>query len=210
MTNFARSERRSLAALLRTLGPDAPTLCEGWDARDLAVHLVIRDRRPDALIGNAMPGLASRSQGLQDRATQAEAELAELPWGELVGLVAEGGPRWNPMSWGPLDRLANTAEFLVHHEDVRRAQPDWEPRDLAWDLNARVFAMVRSMVLPVSLKAGRHLVLEAPGFGTVSAGRTVHPSTTLRGTPVELLLWLFGRQEHARLEVTESGPPRES
>ena len=57
MTNFARSERRSLAALLRTLGPDAPTLCEGWDARDLAVHLVIRDRRPGALIGNAMPGV---------------------------------------------------------------------------------------------------------------------------------------------------------
>uniref|UniRef100_UPI0025DDC77B maleylpyruvate isomerase family mycothiol-dependent enzyme n=1 Tax=uncultured Brevibacterium sp. TaxID=189678 RepID=UPI0025DDC77B len=62
MTNFARSERRSLAALLRTVGPDAPTLCEEWTTRDLAVHIVIRDRRPDALVGNAFPALAGKSQ----------------------------------------------------------------------------------------------------------------------------------------------------
>ena len=204
MTNFARSERRSLAALLRTIGPDAPTLCEGWTTRDLAVHIVIRDRRPDALVGNAFPALAGKSQLLQERAAGAEAELTALPWEQLVGRVAEGAPVWNPASWGPVDRLMNTAEFLVHHEDVRRAQPGWEPRDLPWELHSRCFALVKAMILPASLKSGTHLVVEAPGFGMTSAGRTGAASTTLRGTPVELLLWLFGRDEHARVEVSES------
>lgn len=208
MTNFARTERRSLAALLRTVGPDAPTLCEGWTTRDLAVHLVIRDRRPDALAGNAFPALAGKSQLLQDRAARAEAELTALPWEQLVGLVAAGAPAWNPASWGPVDRLMNTAEFLVHHEDVRRAQPGWEPRELPWALHDRCFSLVRTMILPAALKAGTHLVVEAPGFGTTSAGRTGAATTTLRGTPVELLLWLFGRGDHARLEISESSADR--
>ena len=32
-------------------GPDGPTLCEGWQTRDLAAHLVLRERRPDAAAG---------------------------------------------------------------------------------------------------------------------------------------------------------------
>src|SRR5690349_11008507 len=49
--NFARTERAALCDLLVTVGPDAPTLCEGWTTRDLAAHLAVRDRRPDAAAG---------------------------------------------------------------------------------------------------------------------------------------------------------------
>ncbi len=42
VTDFAPIERAALADLMAELGPDAPTLCEGWTTRDLAAHLVVR------------------------------------------------------------------------------------------------------------------------------------------------------------------------
>ena len=46
MSTHAKRERLLLADLLETAGPDAPTLCEGWTTRDLAAHVVVRERRP--------------------------------------------------------------------------------------------------------------------------------------------------------------------
>jgi uncharacterized protein (TIGR03083 family) len=43
---YAQDERAALAALLHETGPDGPTLCEGWQTRDLAAHLALRARRP--------------------------------------------------------------------------------------------------------------------------------------------------------------------
>jgi hypothetical protein len=40
--NLATTERAALADLFVTLGPDQPTLDEGWDTRDLLVHLLVR------------------------------------------------------------------------------------------------------------------------------------------------------------------------
>ena len=37
---YAQDERAALAALLDETGPDGPTLCEGWQTRDMAAHLV--------------------------------------------------------------------------------------------------------------------------------------------------------------------------
>ncbi len=51
--SYSREERRALCALLDETGPDAPTLCEGWTTGDLAAHLVLRERRPDAAAGVA-------------------------------------------------------------------------------------------------------------------------------------------------------------
>ena len=36
---MAQRERQQLADLMASVGPDAPTLCEGWTVRDLAAHL---------------------------------------------------------------------------------------------------------------------------------------------------------------------------
>lgn len=44
LVTYAREERAALAALLEDSGPDGPTLCEGWLTRDLAAHLVLRER----------------------------------------------------------------------------------------------------------------------------------------------------------------------
>ncbi|HET6969240.1 MAG TPA: TIGR03085 family protein, partial [Ornithinibacter sp.] len=57
-TPVARAERLALCDTLLELGPEAPTLCDPWRTRDLAAHLVVRERRPDAAIGIWLPPLA--------------------------------------------------------------------------------------------------------------------------------------------------------
>src|SRR4051794_6035530 len=51
MTSIAHSERTQLCALAQQLGPDAPTLCEGWTVRDLAA--AVGPRR--ATVGGGWP-----------------------------------------------------------------------------------------------------------------------------------------------------------
>ena len=123
MTSVATAERDALCDLFLAVGPDAPTLAGDWTTRDLAAHLVVRERRPDGAAGIIIRPLA-------DYAEKVRRAEAARPWDELVALVRRGPPAWNPMRLGPVDRFANSVEFFVHHEDVRRARPDWTPRQL--------------------------------------------------------------------------------
>ena len=120
--SVAQRERAALVETLRSVGPDAPTLCEGWKTRDLAAHLVIRERRPDAAPGILIPFFASHTAKVQDEVA------GRTDWDELVDKVASGPPAYSPLKL--LDPVANVAEMFIHHEDVRRAQPGWEPRVL--------------------------------------------------------------------------------
>jgi hypothetical protein len=45
---FDAQERLALCDLLEELGADVPTLLEGWTARDIAAHLVLREHDPIA------------------------------------------------------------------------------------------------------------------------------------------------------------------
>jgi uncharacterized protein (TIGR03085 family) len=119
----ARSERRALADLMVKWGPDAPTTAGDWTAKDLAAHLVIREGRPDAALGIQVGALAGWTARVQSK-------IAAEPWPRLVEQVRSGPPRWNPMSLTKFDAAANTVEFFVHHEDLRRGGPDWSPREL--------------------------------------------------------------------------------
>lgn len=56
----ARAERLALCDLFEKVGPDAPTLCGTWLTRDLAAHLIVRERRPDLAVGILIPGLGGR------------------------------------------------------------------------------------------------------------------------------------------------------
>ncbi|NUS24746.1 MAG: TIGR03085 family protein, partial [Streptomyces sp.] len=121
MSTFAKRERLLLADLLETAGPEAPTLCEGWQTRDLAAHVVVRERRPDASAGLLIKQLSARL----DKAME---EFAAKPYEELIQLIRTGPPRFSPFQLKQLDEASNTIEFYVHTEDVRRAQEDWTPR----------------------------------------------------------------------------------
>ena len=127
--SLAVHERRALADLLAELGPDAPTCCEGWTTAHLAAHLVVRDRRPDAMPGYALemvPGSPAWGAG---RTASRTPPAPRRSYADLVEQVRSGAPRWSPLTWPGLEQL-NVPEFAIHHEDVRRAQPGWAPREL--------------------------------------------------------------------------------
>ncbi|RQX24838.1 TIGR03085 family protein, partial [Micromonospora chalcea] len=67
MPRYARTEREALADLMLELGPDAPTVNEGWTTRDLAAHLLVRERRPDAAGGILLPPLRGYGESVRRR-----------------------------------------------------------------------------------------------------------------------------------------------
>jgi uncharacterized protein (TIGR03085 family) len=184
---LAADERLALSVLFDQVGPAAPTLCEGWQTRDLAAHLIVREHRPDAAAGIMVPQLASYTRRVQD-------QYAAKPWPELVEQV-RSGPAWFwPTRIGRVDELANGAEFLVHHEDVRRGQPGWEPRaaDPARDAVAWRSAKTVSKLNLRKSPVGVVLRTTDGPEATVKAGPE---PVTVVGAPVELLLFVFGRDE---------------
>lgn len=197
MTSPARAERAALCDLFVEVGPDAPTLCGDWTTRDLAAHLVVRERRPDAAVGIVSRFLADYSEKVRVAET-------ERPWTEIVERVREGPPAWNPMHFEPVDTAANSVEFFVHHEDVRRAGPDWTTRSLSADLEDALAAMVRRGGGLLTRKADAGLVVEADGRPPMRL-RKDSPAATMRGPIGECVLYLYGRKDVA--EVTLDGPP---
>ncbi|MCC3654659.1 TIGR03085 family protein [Streptomyces sp. S07_1.15] len=193
MSTLAKRERLLLADLLENAGPGAPTLCDGWTTRDLAVHLVVRERRPDAAAGMFVKPLASRL----DRVA---AEFGAKPYEELIQLIRTGPPRMSPFSVKQIDEVANTVEFYVHTEDIRRAQPDWEPRELDPVLADALWSRVEKAARMMGRKSPVGLVLRRPDGRTAVAHRGT-PVVTVTGEPGELLLFLYGRQEKARVET---------
>ncbi|MEV6441063.1 TIGR03085 family metal-binding protein [Amycolatopsis sp. NPDC051716] len=181
----AADERRALSALFEDLGPDAPTLCEGWTTRDLAAHLVVREHRADAAPGILVPALAGYTKKVQDR-------YAAKPWANLVEQVRSGPSKFWPTAIGPLDELTNTAEFLVHHEDVRRAQDGWEPRPADPTRDAAAWRAAKQGAKLNLRKAPVGVTLKTRD-GREAAVKTGPDPVTVVGDPVDLLLFVFGR-----------------
>jgi uncharacterized protein (TIGR03085 family) len=193
MSTHAKRERLLLADLLETTGPDAPTLCEGWKTRDLAAHVVVRERRMDAA-GGILIG------ALKDRLERVQAEFASKPYEELIQLIRTGPPRMSPYGIKQLDEAANTVEFYVHTEDVRRAQPDWTPRDLDRVFEDALWSRLEKAARLLGRKAPVGLVLRRTDGQTAVAHRGT-PVVTVTGEPGELTMFAFGRQDVARVEL---------
>ena len=194
--SIASRERSALADLLDELGPDAPTLCGGWDTRDLAAHLVVRERRPDATPGVAVPALAGWTERVQSG-------YAERPYDELVELVRSGPGRLSAFALPGVDKFFNTTEYVVHHEDVRRAQPGWTRRELPRAVQDALWRAVRTRASFAFRSTGTGVVLRRSDAArsTVVAAKG-EPVATVTGEPLELLLYTFGRRQHAVVEVT--------
>ncbi|MFF6981233.1 TIGR03085 family metal-binding protein [Streptomyces sp. NPDC008343] len=193
MSTFAKRERLLLADLLEAEGPEAPTLCEGWTTRDLAAHVVVRERRPDAAAGMLIRPLASRL----DRAME---EFAAKPYEELIQLIRTGPPRFSPFQLKQIDEASNTLEFYVHTEDVRRARPDWTPRELDPVFQDALWSRLERSARLMGRTAPTGLVLRRPDGQTAVAHRGT-PVVTVTGEPSELLLFSYGRQSAAKVEL---------
>ena len=186
--SFAQRERERLAALFLELGPDAPTLNDGWATRDLAVHLLIREFKPAAVPGMFVGALS----GITERETEKQ---KARPYEDVVREWA-GGP---PALLKPFDAAMNTSEHFIHHEDVRRGGGDVEPREFSRTVNetlmryAKRFSALtlRGSEVPVVLTPADLPPVTAGG----KAGVAERGDNVLRvsGAPGELLLWVSGR-----------------
>ena len=184
----AQRERHELCDLFEELGPEAPTLCEGWTTRDLAAHLVVRERRPDSGPGLVWPPLA----GYTDRVRVAARD--RMTWPELIAAVRRGPPAL----LRPFDPAMNTVEYFIHVEDVRRAQPDWRPRTLAPSLSDALWK--RAGAAGMAKRVDATVELTSPGRPTKVAGSG--PGVIIEGEPGEHILFGAGRQGAARVELT--------
>lgn len=203
--SIAQSERQQLCELMLTKGPDAPTLCAGWTAFHLAAHVYLRENDPIAAAGLVIPPLKPMTERRMARL------MSQTDFDELVASVAQGPGRFNPMRLPAVDEKANSLEFFVHHEDLRRGGSfPVSPRVLGDETNDRLWDAAIAMatgrlrrlrvgVLLQRVRDGRPTDEQA----VVATGRD--PVTVL-GEPGELVLWVFGREGAA--EVTISGPAK--
>jgi uncharacterized protein (TIGR03085 family) len=176
-------ERLQVCDLLLELGPDAPTLCEGWTTADLAAHLVLREhfhRWSDA---------------------QRAVEKAKgLP--AMVGRLRAGAPLI-PWRLPRIRSVFNGLEYFIHHEDVRRANGR-EPRPPMADLEALSWRMVGYSARRVARRIGPYgleLVLPDGRRRRYGSGETA----TLTAPATELVLYLGGRRSAARVTLTGAG-----
>jgi uncharacterized protein (TIGR03085 family) len=191
-------ERLELCNLFDELGPSAPTLIEGWTAHDLAAHIVLREHDPVAAPGLVLPGPFGR---FAERRRAKLAQDKDFAW--LVARIRSGPPvGFFRIGW--VRALANLNEFFVHHEDVRRANGGG-PRRLTPAMEAALWRNVRRGGRFLSRRL-RDCGLEIRWAGTDESVRfgAGEPMARLAGAPGELLLYAFGRQSAAQVEL--SGP----
>ena len=185
-STVAARERHALCNLMDEVGPEAPTLCAGWTARDLVAHLVVRESRPDVAGGILLPALARYTDRVQS-------SIAQRPWTELVDRVRSGPPWWSPWRLPWVGDLGNTMEFFVHHEDVRRARTGWEPRPTDSRRAGVLWGLLRAARV-LYRKSPVGVVLRTPD-GSERTARRGERSVTVVGSPEELTLHAFGRDQ---------------
>lgn len=206
MHQHALDERLALSETLRRVGPDSQTLCGDWTTSQLVAHLVLRERSVVEAAGR-LPVASLRRRA----ATVVDELAAGVPFEELVATF-ERGPRWTevqgpvPVAWlwalPPVREVANLLEYLVHHEDVRRAAPTWRARAVSVAVQAaawqrlRLLAQVTLRSVPVGVE------LRWPGHEPIRtrAARRSGVAVEVIGDPIEVALFAFGRLAVAGVE----------
>jgi len=194
---FDGVERAALCDLLERLGPDAPTVLGPWTTRDIAVHLYLREHDAVAGPGLVLPGPWARV------AARHHGQALGRDFSQLVAAV-RSGPR-GVFRFGWLRRVPNLNEMFVHHEDVRRANGG----------APRVFEPAMEQALWANVKGGAWLLcrrLHVCGLELHNASiqeslraRRGKDPVRVTGEPGELLLYVFGRQKVAHVDL--DGPP---
>jgi uncharacterized protein (TIGR03085 family) len=166
---------------LDAVDPGAATLCAGWSAHDLALHLWSIKREPLAWAGMLLPVLAPLTRQRAERLRSESGAIACMPL-----------DRWED------DRHA-LGEYYVHTQDVARPngvlQPalDDELQEALW-----LRTLTAARILRRRLPAG--LVLEHPD-GRRAASSRGRPEVVVSGAPSELICWVYGRQSVAAVTV---------
>lgn len=189
-------QRQALCDALDAAEPDAPTLCEGWTAHDVAAHVWVRENEWLQVAPALMRGRSDRIDELRHRV------MRERSYADLVGVLRHGPQGLSPFRLPGAEAAANTIEFFVHCEDVRRGRGVNTPRErdaalenLLWrrlPLLAR-FGLRRC---PVAVWLERDIGDGEPV--RIGGGPDI---VTLSGPPSEILLYLWGRRQAANVDV---------
>ena len=186
MTSFARRERLALADLAERLGPDAPTLCGDWTTRELLAHLIVRESSPLGAPGIVLSPLS----GLTERET---ARVSAWDYPDLVARVRRPAP-WSPSRLAAFEGLVNRVEHFIHHEDIRRAAPGWQPRDLSKQDQDALWLPLRTLGPGLVRKAGVPVTLRRTDTGSRAVLRRGE-GAVVAGLPSELVLFCYGREQ---------------
>jgi uncharacterized protein (TIGR03085 family) len=193
MSRLARTERTELCDDALLVGEDQPTLCGEWTVKDLVVHLLLRERSP-AAVGIVLRPLAKLTE-LESR------RIGQQDFAVLVERLRNGPPLYSPYALPKLGAMLNTLEYFVHHEDIRRAQPDWSPRTLGDDAEKRLWAMIRTAGKGLTRGAPVGVTIENTVTGSRVELKPGTPTGVVRGLPSEVVLYVFGRKGHAQVEL---------
>ncbi|HZJ04204.1 MAG TPA: TIGR03085 family metal-binding protein [Nocardioidaceae bacterium] len=196
MTSMSRTERAALCDLALQLGEDQPTLSGDWTIKDLVVHLLIREGSA-ASVGITVPQL--------ERVTDvASRRLGRNDFTVLVERLRSGPPFYSPLRVPKFEKAANTIEFFIHHEDIRRAQPSWEPRELTARQESALWKLVGHLGKALVRSADGGVIIERSDTGQRATLKKGEPSVVVHGLPSELTLYVYGRQDQARVELDGS------
>ncbi|HEU5034003.1 MAG TPA: TIGR03085 family metal-binding protein [Mycobacteriales bacterium] len=195
MAGWAEHERGALLEALAELGPDAPTLCEGWSTQHMAAHLYVRERRPDAALGVLPLGPLS---AYTDRVMASV--LRVHSYDDLLDRLRTPPAYVRALR---LDELINVVEFFVHTEDVRRPNP-MPVRDLPEPLQRGLAQRLSRQARVLFRRAPVPLRLEPTVGLSVRAGAKDGDVVTVKGLPSEILLFGFNRKDAARVDLDGS------
>jgi uncharacterized protein (TIGR03085 family) len=194
---LAQRERAALADLFDKVGPDYPTLDEGWVSSDLLTHLLMRERRPDTLLAQLVKPLAGWTE-------RVKAGYEKLPWTERVELFRAGPPWFSLTAISAVDAALNDGEHFIHHEDVRRGQQPWEVRTLDADSTATLLKQLQSPFARAGAKKlGIGVVAVLPDGQRIELAKGT-PEITVTGEVSELVLWSSGRRSSCVVEIEGS------
>jgi uncharacterized protein (TIGR03085 family) len=197
MTQSLRMSQRERTALCDTalqVGEDQPTLSGEWTVKDLVVHLLLREGSP-AAAGIFVSPLA--------RLTELESRrIGRRDFTVLVEKLRSGPPLYSPAAVPRLDRILNTLEYFVHHEDIRRAQPGWEARVLPDADEKLLWAMVRHAGKGLTRGAPVGVAIRNATTGSTHRLRSGENTVTVTGLPSEVTLYVFGRRPQADVELS--------
>lgn len=191
---FAKLERAALCDALTEAGPEAPTLCEGWNTHDLAAHVWVRENDPIAVPGVLIKPLNSVTE------SRMEAVKNRWTYAELVERIRRGPGLASLFAIPAVDEKANTGEFFIHTEDVRRPA-GLPPRPTEPEFESTMADMLASMAKALMRDAKCGVVFERTDVAESLRVRPGTTTVTVIGKPSELYLFAYGRMQDADVQI---------
>ncbi len=203
-TRLLKQEWAAFYSTLESAEPDAPTSCGDWTTRVLAGHVVATQK------GRGIPVFLAFITGLIGITTFGPLRpIAQRQFGKLMDReIARGYPalldelrRGPPLTYRfPGFAWVRLWEIWVHHEDVRRPTGAG-PRLTTPELERIFWKMVALIGMPQGRRFGPVGVLAVNLDGGKIRLRKGPTETRIVGQPSEILLFLSGRRDTARVDL---------